>query len=204
MGDTFLDKIYGEATQAETDAVYDAWATSYDTEVGENGYVTPGRLARLLFKHKPEPETPVLDYGCGTGLSGQALTKAGFQVIDGTDPNAEMLNGAREKGIYRTLNLLDLDRDPPIDAGAYDILTAIGVVGTGAAPPETFDVLMHALSTGGILAFSLNDHALKDARFEGKLCEWLDCGAAYLLAKEYGPHLPGQNLKSNVYIVEKK
>ena len=28
----------------------------------------------------PEAQTPVLDYGCGTGLSGVALRAAGFEV----------------------------------------------------------------------------------------------------------------------------
>ncbi|MCR9115216.1 MAG: methyltransferase type 11, partial [Rhodobacteraceae bacterium] len=39
--------------------------------------------------------------------------------------------------------------------------------------------------------------------YEGAMNQWLDCGAARLIFKEYGPHLPGQNLKSNVYIIEK-
>ena len=51
--------------------------------------------------------------------------------------------------------------------------------------------------------FSFNDHALEDPANEAGLNEWLDCGAAHLLFKEYGAHLPGIDLNSNVYVVEK-
>ena len=53
------------------------------------------------------------------------------------------------------------------------------------------------------LAFSYNDHALADPKHEAAVAEWTDCGAAALIFKEYGDHLPGIDLKSNVYILEK-
>ena len=62
---------------------------------------------------------------------------------------------------------------------------------------------MRGLSAGGLLVLSLNDHALEDPVNEGAIAEWTDSGAAQLLFKEYGDHLPGINLKSNVYILEK-
>ena len=203
MAEKFLDKVYGESTPEQTRALYDEWATSYDTEVGENGYVTPTRAAEALFKALPHPQCPILDFGCGTGLSGQALRRAGFEVIDGMDPSPEMLEGARAKDIYRHLSLLDITDKTPIVPGSYKTLAAIGVIGTGAAPADTLHVLMGALGRGDLLVFSLNDHALADRQYECALMQWLDCGSAQLLVKDYGPHLPGQGIKSNVYIVEK-
>ncbi|MEQ9259906.1 MAG: methyltransferase domain-containing protein [Roseovarius sp.] len=203
MGEKFLDKAYNLASPEETQAMYDAWAASYDAEIAENGYATPGRLAELLFRHLPEPSEPILDYGCGTGLSGLALKLAGFEVIDGMDPSPEMLDGARRKGVYRKLDLLDLGQTEPIPQGAYRVITCVGVIGTGAAPASTFDLVMHALPKGGIVALSLNDHALAEPKYSAALNGWLDCGAARLHVKNYGPHLPGQNLNSNIYIIEK-
>lgn len=83
------------------------------------------------------------------------------------------------------------------------MITAVGVIGTGAAPPSAFDLVMKALPKGGVLAFSYNDHALASPEYTGKLNEWVDSGAARLRVKEYGPHLPGQNINSNIYILEK-
>ncbi|SLN12470.1 Trans-aconitate 2-methyltransferase [Roseovarius litorisediminis] len=203
MEDTFLDKAYNLSTQEDTNALYDQWAASYDQEIGANGYATPGRAAEALFARLPRPQTPILDFGCGTGLSGLALKLAGFTVIDGMDPSPQMLEEAKAKDIYRTLIQLDVSDKNPIPRGSYRAIAAIGVIGTGAAPASTLDVLMQALGKGDLLVFSLNDHALADPGFEGVLNNWLDCGAACLLEKKYGPHLPKQGLKSNVYIVER-
>ena len=37
----------------------------------------------------------------------------------------------------------------------------------------------------------------------GMIHEWTDCGAAILLFAEEGPHLPGIDMKSTVYLIEK-
>ena len=104
---------------------------------------------------------------------------------------------------YRTLTQISPTDPAPIPQGSYPAISAIGVIGIGAAPATTFDLLLHALPKGGKLGLSLNDHALADRSYEATMSQWLDCGAARLLFKEYGPHLPGQNIKSNVYIIEK-
>ena len=202
MTKKFLDRVYDSMTPEETLTLYEAWADSYDAETAENGYATPDRVAKALRAHLSDPNTPVLDFGCGTGLSGLALKGAGCAVIDGVDPSDKMLAGAREKGCYRRLAALDIHDPAPIPKGTYRAICAIGVIGTGAAPASTFDLLLKALPQSGLLAVSLNDHALRDPYYEGAMNAWLDCGAARLLFKEYGPHLPGRNLKSNVYIIE--
>ncbi|GGH25601.1 Methyltransferase domain-containing protein [Cribrihabitans marinus] len=203
MTEKFLDDVYNLKSADETRALYDRWATSYDSEVGDNGYVTPGRVAQALWARTPTSDAPVLDYGCGTGLSGLALRLAGFKVIDGMDPSPEMLEGARAKDVYRDLIEIDIHDSHPVPQDAYRIITAIGVIGAGAAPPETLDLLMRALPSQGYLAFSFNDHTLADRGYEMRLNDWLDCGSAHLLSKDYGPHLTGKDMNSNVYVVQK-
>lgn len=203
MTENFFDKVYDASDPDTTRALYDAWAASYDAEIAANGYATPGRVAEAMFRVNKTPDEPILDYGCGTGLSGLALKLAGFTTIDGMDPSVEMLDGARRKAVYRNLQAIDLDDRAPIPAETYRAITCIGVIGTGAAPASTLDLVLHALPSGGLLGFSLNDHALAERQYEAALNEWLDVCAARMIFKEYGPHLPGQNLKSNVYIIEK-
>lgn len=203
MTDTFLDKVYTARTPDETRDIYDAWSKSYETEVAENGYATPGRVAEALAGVVDDKSTGVLDFGCGTGLSGLALKLAGFENIDGMDLSAEMLVEAKAKGIYRQLIQVEADAPPPIAQGAYPIVTAIGVIGAGAAPLALFDTLMETLDRGGLFAFSFNDHTLEDPAYEARLNEWLDPGAARLRFREYGAHLPGRDMKSVVYVVEK-
>ncbi|NOE17180.1 methyltransferase domain-containing protein [Ruegeria atlantica] len=203
MSDKFLDSTYDLDTPEDTETHYQNWAATYEEEVAEQGYATPGRVAAALWQFHPHPQTPILDFGCGTGLSGLALRAAGFEVIDGIDPTPKMLEEAEAKGVYRTLTGFDITKPAPLRRGAYSVITSIGVIGQGAAPPETFDQLMHALPKGGLLAFSLNDHALKDHKFTCRLTDWVDMGAARLLFREHGPHLPGINLNSDVYVIEK-
>ncbi|MFW8592979.1 class I SAM-dependent DNA methyltransferase [Cribrihabitans neustonicus] len=203
MGDKFLDRIFGAKDPGTIRELYESWASSYEDEIGESGYATPARIAAALWKYLPDPEAPVLDYGCGTGLAGLALRAAGYRVIDGLDPSPKMLDRARDKGIYRKLDLLDLNDKAPVKPGSYRAIVGCGVLGTGAAPPATFDVIMHALGRKGLFAFSYNDHALEDRAYTGKLNDWLDCSAARLLFRAHGDHLPGINLKSTVYVIEK-
>jgi len=196
----FLDQVYDVATPEATRSLYDDWSATYEAEVSENGYATPGRIAEALTRHVPDKTAPILDFGCGTGLSGVALRLSGFQTIDGADLSAEMLQGARNKGVYRKLWQVEAGDGLP---EGYTIITAIGVIGAGAAPAGVFDLIMAALPSGGLLALSFNDHALADPQFEGKLRSYTDTGKARLLFQEYGTHLPGIDLKSNVYILEK-
>ncbi len=200
MTDRFLDKVYTARTANETRELYDDWAASYEAEVAENGYATPGRCAEALAQFMSDMSAPVLDFGCGTGLSGLALKLAGFVTIDGVDLSADMLAQAEGKGAYRALK--QIDAGSPVDSG-YEAIAAIGVIGAGAAPIDTFDQIMTALPQGGKFVLSFNDHALADPVNEGRISDWCDTGAARLLFKEYGPHLPGRDMNSNVYVIEK-
>ncbi|MEM9576791.1 MAG: methyltransferase domain-containing protein [Pseudomonadota bacterium] len=204
MGNGFLSDVYDARDANATRELYDAWSKTYEAELAENGYATPGRCAEALAGHTSDLTAPVLDFGCGTGLSGLALRLAGFETIDGLDLSAEMLEQARSKGIYRNLDMIDADAQLHHAPGDYAAIAAIGVIGAGAAPVSVFHRLVRSLETGGKLVFSFNDHTLQEPIFEAAVCEWLDCGAVTLLFKEHGPHVPGIDLKANVYVIEKK
>jgi predicted TPR repeat methyltransferase len=197
---TFLEQAFLERDAAAARVFYDEWAPTYEAEITALGYAAPARCAAALTEYVTDLDTPILDFGCGTGLAGQAFNEAGFTHIDGVDISPAMLEQSSKKGIYRSLQ--------PIAAGAapngkYGIISAVGVISPGAAPGTTIDVLMHALPKGGKLVFSFNDHALADPLQTGRLNEWIDCSAAYVLFAEHGPHLPAQNMNSTVYVVEK-
>jgi predicted TPR repeat methyltransferase len=199
----YLDKAYGARDAASTRQLYDDWAASYEAEVAVNGYATPGRCAAALADNMPDVNLPILDFGCGTGLSGLALRLAGFTTIDGLDLSADMLAVARAKNLYRDLHQIDAAQPLPHSQGDYAAIAAIGVIGAGAAPISVFDTLMDGLAAGGRLVFSFNDHALEDPANEAKLQDWLASNRATLLFKDYGDHLPGIDLSSNVYVIEK-
>ena len=49
-----------------------------------------------------------MDFACGTGLVGEALSKIGITDIQGMDISDKMMEKAREKGVYSNLTKLDL------------------------------------------------------------------------------------------------
>jgi predicted TPR repeat methyltransferase len=200
---SFLTKAYALKSVRDTRKHYDDWAPGYEAEIGENGYASPARCAAALRKYTSETDVPVLDFGCGTGLSGQALKEAGFQVIDGIDLSSEMLEQARGKNIYRNLDRIGGGDSLPFADGAYALVAAVGSIGVGAAPAAALHLLMRKLPKDGKLVLSLNDHTLAERDYKAALSEWTDCGAARLLFREDGPHLPKINLNSTVYVIEK-
>ena len=203
MSDGFLDKAYELPENGDSRRLYAAWAASYEAELTANGYATPDRIAKALAGIVTDRTAPVLDYGCGTGLSGAALTRAGFTTLDGIDVTPEMLEIARGKGLYRSLTLADPAAPPPVAPGSYATIAAIGVIGVGAAPLSLFDQLMHLLPRDGLFAFSFNDHAMATPGFVAKVNDWVDCGAARLLMSEHGPHIPGKGLGSTIFVLRK-
>ena len=202
MAKSYLKDVYDGGTN-DSRELYASWAATYDKEVQKNGYVTPERVANALRDVVTGQSDFILDYGCGTGLSGSALQAVGFENIDGLDVSQEMVNLAEKKSIYKNLRVFDPSSKIPVLPDQYKIITAIGVIGAGAAPLQIFDSLFALLPPNGLFAFSFNDHTLSDPNYEKKVKQCLSSGNASILHKSYGNHLPKANLKSNIYILKK-
>ena len=200
--DDFFDRAYGLSTAEETSAHYARFAADYETAMRDNGYATPARCAAALREAGVAPGAAILDIGCGTGLSGEALSETGYSTLDGIDFSAEMLAIARSKDIYRTLTQGDLDALP--DDAACGGVVAAGVFSPGHAPATLIDDVLARLEPGGVFVFSLNDHAIADASYEGRVHELLDAGGAELLSREYGDHMPGQNVRAWVLALRRR
>jgi predicted TPR repeat methyltransferase len=197
----FLSKVYGARSPEDVRRLYADWAASYDAEIGEAGYATPARVAAALRAAGADPAAPVLDFGCGTGVSGAALRAAGFATVDGVDLTPEMLALAEAKGLYRRLAVIGPDDAPP---AGYATIAAIGVIGPGAAPLAVLPRLVDALPKGGLLGFSFNDHALSEPDYAAAVPALERAGTARTVFEERGDHLPGIGVKSTVYVLEKR
>lgn len=199
----FLDNAYELDSSDKTREYYRQWARSYDDELKANGYASPARVAAAMAAHVADLTAPILDLGCGTGLSGQALRDQGFTTIDGTDFSQEMLAVAQSKDLYRATAKGDLNNPIPAAKGDYQNFAAVGVFSPGHAPPEMIPSVVDLLPQHGCLGFTLNDHALEDARYETFISDLAEAGTVEVALKEYGDHLPGIGLKATVYILRK-
>ena len=197
------NQLWTRHTVEETQDIYRRWAKDYDKDVAEWGYATPGRVAMALRISGGNVEKGVLDFGCGTGLSGMALAAVGFQVIDGTDISPEMLKQAEARGAYRQVWLGEPGSLGHIGAGDYPVICACGVVSLGAAPPETLELLVGAMAPGNLLGFSYNEATLADRGYTDALDRVCLMPDMELVFEEDGPHLPGKNLSSTVYVLKR-
>lgn len=198
-----LNHSYQLDSVADTQNFYSDWATTYDIEIIENGYASPKRCADALAQFISNKSLNVLDIGCGTGLSGKVLTDAGFTRIDGCDINSDMLEIAKTRNIYQHIWQSEIDHPFPFEIGKYDAITAVGVIGSGAAPLSLFHQTIEKLDSNGLFVFSFNDHTLADPSYEAAIKQGIENNQFGLLFKEYGDHLPARHIKSNVYVLKK-
>ena len=199
--DPLKPKLWTPRPVAETIAVYTDWADSYDADLAKRGYHTPVRLAAALRAQMVD-NGPVLDFGCGTGLSGKALAAVGFEPLDGTDITAEMVEKARHKRIYRNVTVGKPGSDP-CPPGTYRAIVATGVISLGAAPPETLDQLSRSLAPGDFLAMSFNDPTLEDGSYDARLMDAVADGTYEILSREHGPHLDDLNMGADVIVARR-
>lgn len=203
MTDDVTSKLWTPRSLEETQEIYAKWGATYDDDMVDWGYATPGRIAMALRISQANVEKPVLDFGCGTGLCGMALKATGFDVIDGTDISPEMLGKAEARGVYRQVWKGTPGTLGHIKAGDYPIIAACGVVSLGAAPPETLDMLVAAMAPGGLLAFSYNEATMADRAYTDKLDVITLAPDIEVVFEQEGPHLPAKDMSSTVYVLRR-
>lgn len=205
MGDNpFFKRVYQSHTPEEVMAVYDDWADEYDETVLSHGYVTPKRCAEALARLEQDSTVPILDIGCGTGISGLALKSAGFTEVTGSEVNARMLEKARARdGVYRETMLVNLDNPFDFAPGRFRHMTAMGVIATGHAPASTIRDILAKLLPSGLLVFSLNDHTLGFSEYPETVDAVVRDGLAVIAFDEYGDHMPAIGLNSRIIALRK-
>ena len=149
------------AKTAEGAAVlYDAWAVTYDQTLTDWGYEAPAKTAQLLKEHLPPhfsaPEhVPVLDCGCGTGLSSTALAANGFPALIGVDVSTESLDLAARKGLHLQLERCELDTEPlPFHDNAFSAVSCVGVTSYLSTFDFVFGEWIRTTRPGGMCAFT--------------------------------------------------
>ncbi len=127
---TAVEKLKEKAESNPEDVrhLYDDWADDYDQSLLEWGYEAPSVAAAYIRDLAP-PDAFVLDAGCGTGLSGEALNRAGFDNIVGVDFSADSLALAEKRGVYCKTLTFDLTQMPlPFGAEGFGAIVCVGVM----------------------------------------------------------------------------
>lgn len=160
-----LGKVYAARSADELAEAYSVWANAYDAETALGGYCLPFIIASWIARHVPKTGGPLLDAGCGTGLSGPYLRALGYTKLEGIDFSGEMLNLARQRGAYERLAQARLGDPLPWPDGHFAAIFSAGVFTAGHAPSSSLGELTRITQPGGKLIFTVRDVVLENGGF---------------------------------------
>jgi len=144
---------------------YNDWAQKYNEDLKAWEYQAPVEAAKLLKKFMPE-SGKVLDAGCGTGLTGNALRDMGYKDITGIDISVKSVSLAQKTGAYSQLEKFDLQSQPfPFRKCEFDAVNCIGVLTYIKDPRSLFKEFSRIVRPGGYIVFSHREDLLKAFRF---------------------------------------
>ncbi|XP_013412464.1 methyltransferase-like protein 27 [Lingula anatina] len=157
-------------TRDEVGKIYTSWAKDYDKDVVGLTYYCPSNnadeLEKLLGVKK---DGLILDACCGTGLVGQELSKRGFHNLHGLDASKEMLEQAKQKGVYKKLvhAFIGPERVDIAD-DTYDAVIMSGAIGCGCVHGGGLAEMIRIVKPGGYVAMDSIFKYTHDSDYGGK------------------------------------
>jgi predicted TPR repeat methyltransferase len=165
--DARLSRVY--ANPGDKQALYDDWAETYDKDlIDDLGYVADAEACRRFEALVPDRSARILDAGCGTGLVGRRLQRAGYHDIHGNDYSPKMLQQARATGAYRSLAQHDLALPVETDR-LYDAAISVGVFAFSVPSAEHLVNITVSLKPGGHALVTVNGKAWREVDWPAKL-----------------------------------
>lgn len=156
------------APEAYVATLFDQHSEVFDSLlVDQLGYDAPLLLRQRLLDVAPGPYDRLLDLGCGTGLTAEAVEDLTTHRT-GVDMSEGMLDAAHEKEIYAELYIADAEgflTSDDAQAARWDLITATDMLPYLGGLESLFDAVAARLSPGGVFGFS--SETLAEAAFEG-------------------------------------
>jgi predicted TPR repeat methyltransferase len=161
-----LDAVYSARDPREVSAAYAAWAATYDRETAELGYLLPFLIPAWVARYVEPGDGPLLDAGCGTGLSGPQLKALGYDDLAGLDLSEEMLGIAAGRASYAELKQATLGERLPWPDGHFRAFFSTGVFTMGHAPAAGLRDLVRITKKGGHAIFTVRDQVFDSGGFQ--------------------------------------
>ncbi|KAL4738146.1 S-adenosyl-L-methionine-dependent methyltransferase [Aspergillus similis] len=174
--DSYLPRAFALSGTPEAQSLYDKWANAYDADINGVGYASPRRAVDAIIDNLPpslasRPEKlQILDAGCGTGLVGDCLARSSLSgefYLDGVDLSEGMLNVARGKGVYQSLETADLNEGIPSPDEKYDIVVCVGTLTKGHVGAGVLGEFARLTAKGGLVVATVHDGIWDSGGFEG-------------------------------------
>lgn len=197
MADHFdLANVYNAKSIDELRKAYDEWADGYDAQIyGDYGSRNHELVVSLIRPHLGD-DAVLLDAGAGSGMVGLAARAAGFTTVDAMDLSVGMLEKARERGVYRHVQVGVLGEPLDYESDSYDAVLSAGVFTCGHAPARSLDELVRVVRPGGLISFTLR-HDETPPGFHEKM-EALSQAGRWQLVEVSKPFCPHPKRESEV------
>jgi predicted TPR repeat methyltransferase len=155
------------------------------------GYAAPRIAAEAVAKQGIDPSQPILDAGCGVGLTGLELSKLGFNAVVGVDYSSKSLEKSQERGCYSKLLRADLNKPLDFEDNHFAAAQCIGTLTYVENMCGLMREFLRVVKPGGIVQLSHRLDLYDDA-YKGALSELTDNGLWTLVHhSEPQPYIPG-------------
>lgn len=203
---TALYKLGPQSDPKTVESIYEQWAAQYDSDVlgAGHGYVGPQTAVRALVRAGVNPTAHILDAGCGTGLVGVHLAKAGYQDVDGIDLSPAMLREAQKTGSYKALGTVDLTRDIPAPDEAYDGITCVGTLTHGHVGPRVLNEFVRVVKPNGVIVATVLDDIWEDDGFADEVNQLAKDNKVEILGTDSEPYRPGADVNARTLVLRRR
>ena len=190
---------------------FDQNAHLYNQVIAEIGYTSIViHCAETLkqFMGETYKQKEILDVGCGSGVSGKCLQKAGFQGnIDGVDPSQGMLEKAKNLSVYRELQIGKITDDEKLkfNDGCYDAIFCIGAVAGGfISIKNAIPEFLRLLRKGGIAVYTISQSIEKGVALQEHV-PYISYGKIELMKIEQRFYhlVKGKPTFGHIYVIKK-
>ncbi|WP_161798999.1 methyltransferase domain-containing protein [Caenimonas sp. SL110] len=170
---------------AYVQGLFDGYADGFEEHLVEVlNYRAPEILVARVAQMKRLFER-ALDLGCGTGLCGVKLRPLAAH-IDGVDLSANMVDRARERGVYDQVHEADAAEYLRRSGERYDLIVAADVFIYVGALEAVFEGAARAITPGGVFCFSVEKEAQQEFALRASLRYAHSRGYIERLAAENG------------------
>eukprot|EP01129_Flabellula_baltica_P002924 TRINITY_DN1279_c0_g1_i3.p1 TRINITY_DN1279_c0_g1~~TRINITY_DN1279_c0_g1_i3.p1 ORF type:complete len:251 (-),score=48.77 TRINITY_DN1279_c0_g1_i3:24-776(-) len=171
---------------------YDRLATVYDKLMTEKWDSSVPDKVSSYMAGLVSISAKILDAGCGTGLSGQALHKKWYSNIHGCDISPQCLTIAEDKNVYAQTQEANLIERLPYPNSSFEGVICADVLQYIEPVELTLREFMRIVKPGGAIVFSYRTDLIERRDFNATLDEIVSSGLVKLIhVSENMPYLEG-------------